>query len=129
MEIAVTSGGNIFWIERYGTIHLYDQATKQTLPVGKLNVFSGNNDGLLGIALDPAFDTNKQLYLYYSPAEATPKQHVSRFTFRNNQLDLASEKVLLEIPTQREECCHSAGSLEFGPNRRFIYCCRRQHQS
>ena len=27
-----------------------------------------------------------------------------------------SEKILLEIPLQRDQCCHSAGSLEFGPN-------------
>ena len=28
-------------------------------------------------------------------------------------LDLASEKQLLDIPTQREECCHVGGSLAF----------------
>ena len=29
---------------------------------------------------------------------------------------MTSEQVIIEIPTQREECCHAAGSLEFGPN-------------
>ena len=33
-----------------------------------------------------------------------------------DQIDRASEKVLLEIPTQREQCCHSAGSLAFAPD-------------
>ncbi len=31
-------------------------------------------------------------------------------------IDLSTEKVLLSVPTQREECCHSAGSMEFGPD-------------
>ncbi len=44
-----------------------------------------------------------------------PVQRVSRFALPGETLDLASEKVLLEIPTQRKECCHSAGSLAFGP--------------
>ena len=28
---------------------------------------------------------------------------------------MESERVLLEIPVQREQCCHVGGSLEFGP--------------
>jgi len=30
-----------------------------------------------------------------------------------NSLDPASERVLLEFPIQRDECCHSSGSLDF----------------
>ncbi len=116
MELAVTAQGTVYWVERYGSLHRYDPATGRTAPVARLDVFAGNNDGLLGIALDPGFDTNGHLYLYYSPAGATPQQHVSRFTLRNGTLDLSTEKILLRIPTQREECCHSAGSLVFGPD-------------
>jgi cytochrome c len=72
-------------------------------------------DGLLGIALDPGFATNNWLYLYYSPSAATPLQRVSRFTMIGNTLDLSSEKVLLIVSTQRDECCHSGGCLRFGP--------------
>ena len=39
---------------------------------------------------------------------------ISRFVFENGSLDRASEKVLLKIPVQREECCHSAGCLRYG---------------
>ena len=31
-------------------------------------------------------------------------------------IDIKSEQILLTIPTQRLECCHAAGSLEFGPD-------------
>jgi cytochrome c len=115
MELAVTARGEVYWVERYGSLHRYDPATGRAAPVARLDVFAGNNDGLLGIALDPSFDANGHLYLYYSPAGATPQQHVSRFTLRDGKLDLRTEKSLLRIPTQREECCHSAGSLAFGP--------------
>jgi cytochrome c len=115
MELAVTTKGEVYWVERYGSIQRYDPATGRAAPVARLNVFAGNNDGLLGLALDPGFEANGHLYLYYSPAGATPQQHVSRFTLREGKLDILTEKVLLRIPTQREECCHSAGSLAFGP--------------
>jgi cytochrome c len=116
MELAISNDGNVFWIERYGAVYRYEKTTAKVHLVGKLNVFAGNNDGLLGIALDPQFDTNHNLYLYYSPQGDIPKQHLSRFTIKGNKLDQHSEKIILEIPTQRELCCHSAGSLAFGPN-------------
>jgi cytochrome c len=115
MELAVAANGDVYWVERYGSLYRYDPVTGQVTAVAKLDVFAGNNDGLLGLALDPAFGTNGHLYLYYSPAGATPQQHVSRFTLREGKFDILTEKILLRIPTQREECCHSAGSLAFGP--------------
>ncbi|CAN5853615.1 hypothetical protein BH24BAC1_BH24BAC1_04940 [soil metagenome] len=44
------------------------------------------------------------------------KQNVSRFKMLGDSLVMRTEKVILEIPTQRETCCHSAGSIEFGPD-------------
>lgn len=35
---------------------------------------------------------------------------------RDNELIMSSEKILLEIPTQRIYCCHSAGYIGFGPD-------------
>ena len=45
-----------------------------------------------------------------------PKQHLSRFELKDERLDLSSEIVMLEVRTQRDECCHTGGSIEFGPN-------------
>lgn len=115
MELAVDNMGTVYWVERYGDMYSYNPQTGKSILAGKLNVFTGNNDGLLGLTLDPDFETNQFAYLYYSPAGSTPKQHVSRFILKDGKLDRASERVILQIPTQRELCCHSAGSLEFGP--------------
>ena len=116
MELAVLPDGRVLFIERVGGIKLYDPRTESTELLMTLNVHYGHEDGLLGLTLDPNFVQNSWLYLFYSPADDEPRQRVSRFTFTGSTIDLATEQVLIEIPTQRVECCHSAGSLAFGPN-------------
>lgn len=116
MELAVAPDSRVFFVERLGKIKMYDPATQTTEVIGNLDVFSGNEDGLLGIALDPNFVVTRWVYLFYSPAGNRSIQRVSRFTLGLTGLDISSERVLLEIPTQRKQCCHSAGSLAFGEN-------------
>src|SRR5699024_3096225 len=81
--------------------------TAGTLPVTQVQEF-----GLLGIELDPDFEDNGWLYLYYSP-QGSSADRVSRFTLDENTLDLDTEKVLLEVEVQRDECCHAGGALQF----------------
>ncbi|MEM7656695.1 MAG: ThuA domain-containing protein [Bacteroidota bacterium] len=116
MELDLLPDGNILFVERRGDLHQYNPATKELLTIATLKVYSTHEDGLLGLAIDPNYAVNHWIYLFYSPPGDEAKQHVSRFVFENGALDMTSEKVLLEIATQREECCHSAGSLEFGPD-------------
>ena len=84
--------------------------------IGTIPVHRGNENGLLGIALDPDFASNRHLYLFYS-APTPEEQHISRFTLdaTTGNIDMASERLLLAFPHQRIICCHSSGSLAFGP--------------
>jgi cytochrome c len=116
MEMAVLPDGSVLVVERKGGIKRYDAQANQLRLVHTLPVFHDLEDGLLGLAPDPDFARNGFIYLFYSPVGEKPVQRVSRFRFDGQALQTASEKVLLEIPTQRKECCHSAGSLAFGPN-------------
>ena len=125
MEFDIFDNDEIIFIERSGYIKLYDPKIEKTKIITKFDVEMSSDttndktpleDGLLGIAIDPNYDLNNWIYLFYSPRGNIPKQHVSRFVFKNHRLDKKSEKILLEIPLQRDQCCHSAGSLEFGPN-------------
>jgi cytochrome c len=116
LEIAVTGDGRVVIVERKGGVKMYVPSTGKIEHISSIPVFSGLEDGLLGVALDPQYEKNNFIYFYYSPAGDKPIQRVSRFVLKGEQLDLKAEKVLLEIPTQRKECCHSAGSLAFGPN-------------
>jgi len=117
MQLDVAPDGRVFYVQRGGAVKVWSPATSSTTTIATIPVVTVNEDGLLGIALDPNFATNNWIYLFYSPQPATAnEQHVSRFTLVGNQLDMASEKILLRIPTQRSNCCHSAGSLGFGPD-------------
>jgi len=111
LQLAVASDGRVFYVERAGNVKIWNPQTFSIVIAGHLDVETQIEDGLLGLALDNGFSTNNWLYLFYSPSGAVAEQHVSRFTVVGNTLDMASEKILLRIPTQRQECCHSAGSL------------------
>ncbi|AZK97514.1 MULTISPECIES: ThuA domain-containing protein [Streptomyces] len=111
-----------------GEIHVYDPRTRQTTLAGALSVFGNkgggdelikNEEGLLGIELDPRFSSNGWVYLHYTPHSDINREtrmadrRVSRFVYDSTtrRLDLASEKVLLEWPVQIHSCCHSGGGM------------------
>ena len=72
-------------------------------------------NGLLGIQLAPDFATTGHLYLAYSALPDSSNQNrISRFTVVGNQIDPASEQIIYTWQHQRQECCHTAGSLAFG---------------
>src|ERR1051325_5587199 len=121
MELAVATDGRVFYAQRNGTIKMWSPHTKTAVTIAKIKVFDGLEDGMIGMALDPDFTRNNWIYLNHSLPETTKDANgkksgvirVSRYTLVGEQLDLASEKKLIDIPTQREECCHVGGSLAF----------------
>ena len=116
MELEILPDGKLIYVQRHGAIRVYDPKEESSSLVKRLNVFSKLEDGLLGMALDPKFEENNWVYFFYSDPEES-HQNIARFTLNEDYTSLIadSEKVLLKIPTQRDECCHSGGSLEFGP--------------
>lgn len=115
MEMCILPEGNVLFIERKGAVKMYDARQHQTKTIGHFDVFSGIEDGLLGAALDPGFATNHHVYFYYAPAGEKWYNKLVRMELHGDTLNKASEKVVMEVPTQRRYCCHSAGYLSFGP--------------
>ncbi|MGV3533922.1 MAG: PQQ-dependent sugar dehydrogenase, partial [Chthoniobacteraceae bacterium] len=115
MELEIAPDGRIFFNEYNGALKIYHPATKQVSVAGVLDPFTGQENGFLGFALDPKFAENGWIYCLWSPKEYDG-QYLSRFTMRGDVLDLASEKRMLKFQEQRRECCHHAGSVEFGPD-------------
>ena len=119
IELAVLPGERVLFIERHGNVNLYTPADRRvhriaTIPVStKYADSSRAEDGLLGLAADPNFATNGWVYMYFSPAGPDAKNVLARFTMSGDSLDLASQKVILEIPVQRRACCHTGGSITF----------------
>ncbi|NKB71086.1 MAG: carbohydrate-binding protein [Candidatus Latescibacteria bacterium] len=115
IDLAVAPDGRVFFIERKGVVKVYRPDLGLTRTVGQLAVSTRFEDGLLGLALDPDFARTNWIYLFYSPAGETAVQHIARFELEGDALVADSEEVLLQIPTQRRECCHAGGALVFGP--------------
>ncbi len=113
MELDFLSDDKIIFVERRGNVKIFDLQKGKSQVIGRFNVFSKLEDGLLGVAVDPNYHKNQWVYFFYSPEGNSPKQCVSRLRLVGDTLDISTEKILLEIPVQREECCHSAGALEF----------------
>jgi len=66
MEIAVDPDGNVFYVELAGRVKYYDADDDDVRSVGQIPVHRGNENGLLGITLDPNYKVNHWIYLFYS---------------------------------------------------------------
>lgn len=107
---------DIYFVERMGAVKKFSGATKAVTDIGAIPIFIGYEDGLTGIALDPAFKTNKALYLYWG-AGTTEKfmYRVARFVLgADGKLDKASEKTILEVPATASRM-HTGGAMAFDP--------------
>lgn len=113
MEFDMFPDGKIILIERRGAIKIFNPNTGLINIAYHLPVHSEHEDGLMGLALDPNWEKNHWIYLYYSPVGNKAVNYLSRFKFADDTLDRTSEVVMLEVAVQREECCHAGGCIEF----------------
>ena len=112
IALEVAADGRVIFAERRGAVKAWHPDSGATATLGTLNVFTGPEDGLLGLALHPGFVTNGWIFLYH----ATPgvlENRVSRFTVVGGALDKASQRVLLRVPTLIPKPNHSGGGLGF----------------
>ncbi len=115
MHLTRLADGRIFFSEIAGKVRVLLPETGQIAEVGNIAVTTANENGLLGMALDPQFLQNGWIFLLHSPNDY-PGQMLSRFTITGNRMDPASRKDLLKWEEQRQECCHHAGTMRFGPD-------------
>ncbi len=121
-ELAILPNYDLLVAQRRGELMLFKQETGEVEQVGFLEVYHQSGvpnvnaeEGFMGLALDPDFERNAFLYAFYSPVD-TSVNRLSRFRFENGALDMESEKVVLEFYSQRQICCHTGGSIAFGPD-------------
>ncbi len=109
IALDVTTDGRVVLAERRGRIAIWNPQTHRLETAGALNVFSGPEDGLLGLALHPGFATNGWIFCYHG-TPGVPENRLSRFTLRGDGvLDLASQRILLRVPTRIPKPNHSGG--------------------
>jgi len=116
---AFAPDGRIFLTERLtGAIRIVEGGVLQTAPFYRLVDTVGSEfdeNGLLGIALDPNFPSDPWVYAFYTyqdTANSTIDNRIVRI-FASGNVGLYHEVVLASIPTG---LFHVGGSLSFGPD-------------
>ena len=122
MEFTFLPDGRIVFVERKGEVKQYDPATGITKSIGKIvtNTKYTNRagqvreaeEGVMGVIVDPNFKENHWLYIYYAHPK-DPKHVLARMELKEEALLIDQQKIVLEVPTQREECCHTGGGMVF----------------
>jgi glucose/arabinose dehydrogenase len=95
-SIAVMPDGDLLVTERPGRLQRIDAGNgTHTRITGLPDIRARAESGLMGLALDPGFAQNGQIYLCYSMGSMlNPGNRLSRFTLRNNSV--ADELVLID---------------------------------
>ena len=113
------SGGETTGTTRLGAVRIIDDGKLLDEPALTLTV-ERREAGVLGLVLDPNFDKNHYVYVYYTKKVAPfPKDflsetfnRLSRFTESNNKLE--NEYILIDrIPGSHT---HDGGRINFGPD-------------
>ena len=110
MMFEVADENSVFIIERKGALKRFDLKTKTVTLITTIDVFTGNEQGLIGLTLDPNFKTNHWIYLHYAPANERVFK-LARYEVSGDSLVAGSEKVLLKIPVDRENTNHTGGGM------------------
>lgn len=119
-SIDFTPDGRIFFTERIGNVRIIENDQLLDEPALTVQVGVKREGGLLGIALDPNFEENHYVYLYYTyKTSFLPNNFlgeifnkVVRYTESNNKL--SNEEVLVDkIPGS---ITHDGGRIRFGPD-------------
>jgi cytochrome c len=123
MQFQIMKDGRVIYAERKGKIKVYDPITTKITVIGEFAVstkyvnkkgeISEGEDGMQGIILDPDYDTNHWIYVYYAPVGDEAKNTLERYVWLGKEIQKDSKKIVLTVPTQREECCHVGGGMLF----------------
>jgi glucose/arabinose dehydrogenase len=117
--MAVAPDGRIFVTEKGGNLRVVQpNGTVLSTPFLTVGVNTFSERGLIGVAFDPNFATNRFVYVYYTTNETVPVNRVSRFTADATNPNVAaagSELILLDdIPSTNGN--HNGGALVFRPD-------------
>ncbi|MBS2013810.1 MAG: PQQ-dependent sugar dehydrogenase [Deltaproteobacteria bacterium] len=129
IEIALGPEGRLYVLEQRGVVRVFDPRSNAPATTAldiSANIVSGGEAGLLGIAFDPSFATNRFVYLHYdAPLPATRsgvvfQSVIARYESRDGgaTIDPTTEKRLLVVDQPFSN--HNGGKIAFGPDG-FLY--------
>lgn len=118
--MTIAPDGRIFIAEQAGRLRVVKDGVLLAQPFLTLTPHSLGERGLLGVALDPDFNANGYVYVFYTSPTAPPRiNRVSRFTASVENPDVVasgSELPLLDLSALSTAFIHNGGALHFGPD-------------
>lgn len=129
MQFEFLKDGRIIWVEREGKVKVFNPEYNTVSVLADIPSSVGyyskegeelsprGEDGMQGISLDPNFEENHWLYLFYSPWDGRSSGSIlSRVEWQGDSLNMDTEIVMLEVRNQRISCCHLGGGMVFDKN-------------
>ena len=110
--------GRLFVCTQGGALRVIKNGTLNSTPFASLSVDANGERGLLGIAFDPNFASNRWVYVQYTATSPTIHNRISRFTADSANPDVAAggEFVLFDYDDLSGATNHNGGALHFGPD-------------
>ena len=110
-DFAFVPDGRILITLKNGRVLVYENNHLLSTPALDKAVSTGGDRGLISIALDPNFSSNRFVYLMYTTT--ANHQRISRFTMNGNTIDPGSEYIVLQND-QTWTGFLNAGAIRFG---------------
>jgi glucose/arabinose dehydrogenase len=114
VEVAALPGdGRLLVVEKTGTVRFLEDGKPGAVFLDLSDqVSDGNEQGLLGLAFDPDFQTNRQFYVDYTDADGDTQ--IGKYVAGEATADVASRAMLLKI--DQPQANHNGGWIAFGPD-------------
>lgn len=115
----------LFVVEKGGKIKIVDRATGNLigtfLDISNL-VSTGSEQGLLGLAFDPLYATNRRFYVSYTDRNGNGNSVIARYLVNATNANLAVPTADLIILTVAQPFAnHNGGMIAFGPADNLLY--------
>lgn len=116
VSMAFAPDGRIFICEQQGRLRVHKNGAVLPTPFTTIDVDYQGERGLIGVAIDPAFNTNHYVYVYYTAKAPVSHNRISRFTANGDVAVAGSEHILLDIDPLGTALIHNGGTMRFGPD-------------
>lgn len=119
--VAFVPGGDLLITEKYFGVRLLRSGVLQpdVMPGGPPNVFAKEDSGVLDIALDPDFPTNRQVYISFAEGnEGANRTAIWKARFDGNRL--TNGRVIFRATPDKVDPSHPGGRILFLSDKTFL---------
>lgn len=109
-DMVIAPDERMFLLEKSGAIRIYKDGQLLPEPFTQISVNHESERGLLGIALDPDYENNKQIFVYYTGSDLINR--VARYD-ASDDLATTGGEVVYQVPISAG-LIHLGGSIGFG---------------